>query len=125
LAKNGDIKISDKLKKDEKLCELLSSIREKPEKCVDIIENILNPQYEDIDEDTKVNVLKIINFLERYDYVIPEAESLELKKKDLFDGLRWILVGKKTFSKIDEVIDYMRSQNLLQARVQLAKKQVL
>lgn len=122
LAKVGEEQILEKLKIDQELKNILISFRRDPKESLDVIKSILEPQYETIREDTRGAIQKLLLEIEKGGDNFPSAEMLELSQKAAYEATRWILVGKYTFPNITQVFEYLRTNGLLNHRVNLAKK---
>ena len=122
LVKNNENQLVEQLKDDDNLGKLLTSFRRNPEESFDILRRVLNPQHEEINAEMKKIVKQLLVELEKSAEKIPAPEILGLEKREVYDGLRWILVGKYTFPNIDQVFNYLRDKNLLRSRIESAKQ---
>jgi|SRR3989338_7945155 len=122
LAKVGEEQILEKLKIDQELKNILISFRRDPKESLDVIKSILEPQYETIRENTRGAIQKLLLEIGQGGDNFPSAEMLELSQKALYEATRWILVGKYTFPNITQVFEYLKTNELLNHRVILAKK---
>jgi len=118
----GEEQILEKLKTDQELKNILISSRRDPKESLDVIKSILKPQYETIREDTREAIQKLILEIEKSGENFPSAEMLKLSQKVIYDAMNWILVGKYTFLSITQVFEYLRINEMLNNRVNLAKK---
>jgi len=122
LVKNNENQLAEQLKDDDNLGKLLASFRRNLEESLDILRSVLNPQHEEINAEMKKIVKQLLVELEKSSEKIPAPEMLGLEKKKVYDGLRWILVGKYTFPNIDQVFNYLKNKNLLRSRIESAKQ---
>jgi len=122
LAKVGEEQILEKLKIDQELKNILISFRRDPKESLDVIKSILEPQHEVIREDTRGAIQKLLLEIGKGGDNFPSAEMLELSQKAVYEAARWILVGKYTFPSITQVFEYLKTNELLNHRVILAKK---
>ncbi len=122
LAKVGEEQILEKLKIDQELKNILISFRRDPKESLDIIKSILEPQHEAIREDTRGAIQKLLLEIRKGGDNFPSAEMLELSQKAVYEAARWTLVGKYTFPSITQVFEYLKTNELLNHRVILAKK---
>jgi glutamyl/glutaminyl-tRNA synthetase len=122
LAKVSEEQILEKLKIDQELKNILISFRRDPKESLDVIKNILEPQYEAIREDTRGAIQKLLLEIGKGGDNFPSAKMLELSQKAVYEATGWILVGKYTFPSITQVFEYLKTNELLNHRVILAKK---
>lgn len=123
-AKNNKNHLSERLRTDDSLTKLLISFRRKPEEVLDLMERILDPQYNEVEDERKDAITSVLDYFEKSKGIFPSAGELKLDKKSVFDAVRWILVGKYTFPDIDKVFDYLKINNMLDDRIALAKSKL-
>jgi glutamyl-tRNA synthetase len=121
LSKNGEDQFSEFLK-DQELKSILISLRRNPEESYEMLKTIFNPQYEKIDTEMSDVVKILLEALDKSTDSIPTPESLGLEKKELFNGLRWILVGRSIFPNIDQIFNYLSHKGFLRSRIKLTKQ---
>jgi len=122
IAKIGEKEMSEKLKTDSALQNILVSFRRTPEESFFILKSVLDPQYETVNENTRDATQKVFLELKKDIDSFPSAELLGLNQKDLHDAMRWILVGKYTFPNITQVFEYLRDSGILNHRIEHAEK---
>lgn len=122
LAKIGEKEMLEKLKTDSALQNILVIFRRTPENSLDIIRSILEPEYEEVSENTKNVLQKVLLELKKSMGIFPSAEVLGLDQKTLHDAMRWILVGKYIFPNITQIFEYLKDSGKLNDRIDHANK---
>ena len=123
-SKNNKNHLAEQLKADDDLAKLLISFRRRPEESLDIVERILNPQYDKVDDEKRRVLISVLDYLEKTGGEFPSAKDVNLDKKSVYSAMMWILVGKNVFPNIEKVFDYLKSHNMLINRIATAKKQI-
>jgi len=122
LAKIGEEEVLEKLKIDSSLQNILVTLRRTPEDSLTVLESILDPRYEAVNENIRNVIQKVFSELKKDMGVFPSAEMMGLDQKTLYDAMRWILVGKYTFPNITQVFEYLKDSSKLNDRIEHAEE---
>jgi glutamyl-tRNA synthetase len=119
--KVGEDQIAQILKNDEKLSEILASLRRSPKESLVFVKNILSPDYEQIDGEFKDYIGELLEEIKKLNYEVPNYETLPPSKRKSFShAITWILTGKYSFPSIEKFLNYFRINNLLHDRLEKA-----
>ncbi len=120
LSKVGQDEFHDRLETDPGLKKILITLRRNPEESFEIMTRILKPEYEELRENTKEAVLTVLAELKTGESTLPQAEKHGLSQNQFFSTLAWILIGTYNFPSITKVLEYLRDDFSLSARLETA-----
>ena len=120
-AKNNEMEVAERIRQDQPLQELLLSYRRTPSETATFVKRILTPTYDSVDEAHRHGIETTLRALGNAPGRIQGARETGLSQQELFDSLRWILVGTTPFSGIAKIANYLERQGMLEERVRMAR----